>query len=54
MSISGYTSLMKAAEMGYIDTVRILLEHGANIKAKNEQGNLHTFINTKDKSGKLY
>ena len=54
MSISGYTSLMKAAQMGDIESVRILLEHGANVKDKDEQGKLHTIINTKDKSGKLH
>ena len=54
MSISGETSLMTAAQMGDIESVRILLEYGANIKAKNEEGKLHTIINTKDKSGKLH
>ena len=37
---------MLAAEFGKTDAVGILLEHGANVNAKNEQGKLHT-INVK-------
>ena len=33
---------MWAVESGNIDTVRIILEHGADINAKNEHGKLHT------------
>ena len=40
----GQTSLMLAAESGNTDAVGILLEHGANVNAKNEQGKLHTII----------
>ena len=43
-NISGMTSLMSAAinYEGNTDTVRILLEHGADINAKDEDGELHT------------
>ena len=46
MSISGETSLMKAAEMGYTKSVRILLEHGADVNSKDESGELYTIIVT--------
>ena len=37
---------MWAVESGNIDTVRIILENGANINAKNEHGKLHTITVT--------
>ena len=37
---------MWAVESGNIDTVRIILEHGADINAKNEHGKLHTITLT--------
>ncbi len=37
---------MWAVESGNIDTVRILLEHGADINTKNEHGKFHTSIVT--------
>ena len=40
------TSLMKAAEYDNTDTVRILLEHGADVNTKNNWGELHTIILT--------
>ena len=39
----GMNSLMYAANT---DIVRILLEHGADINAKDKQGKLHTIIVT--------
>ena len=42
----GETSLMKAAQMGYIESVRILLEHGADVNSKDESGKLYTIIVT--------
>ncbi len=35
---------MLAAEYGTPDTVRILLEHGADVHTKDKDGKLHTFI----------
>ena len=35
---SGRTSLIKAAENGNMDIVKLLLEHGADINAKNKWG----------------
>ena len=35
---------MMASDNGITDTVGILLEHGADINAKDEQGKLHTII----------
>ena len=46
MSILEETSLMKAARICYTDLVRILLEHGADVNAKDEEGKLHTIIIT--------
>ena len=37
---------MKAAWNNNIDTVRILIEHGANVHAKDSQGELYTIILT--------
>ena len=37
---------MKAAQMGYIESVRILLEHGADVNSKDESGKLYTIIVT--------
>ena len=37
----GHTSLMMAAESGNTDTVRIILEHGADVNAKDVYGKLH-------------
>ena len=37
---------MRAVEMGHTDTVRILLEHGADVNTKNIHGELHTIIVT--------
>ena len=37
---------MKAAEMGYTKSVRILLEHGADVNSKDESGELYTIIVT--------
>ena len=34
----GKTSLMYAAQYGYTETVRILLEHGANVNYKENDG----------------
>ena len=34
----GYTCLMTAAEFGQADIIQILLDHGANIEARNEKG----------------
>ena len=36
----GKNSLMYAAESGHQEVVQILLEHGANIEAKNNDGEL--------------
>ena len=38
----GETSLMQAAVYGNTETVKILLEHGADINTKNQEGKLHT------------
>ena len=38
------TSLMKAAEYDITDTVRILLEHGADVNTKDNNGKFHKFI----------
>ena len=35
---------MWAAQSGYTDIVRILLEHGAGINTKDNDGKLHKFI----------
>ena len=35
---------MYAAKSGNTDTVRILLEHGADINTKDNNGKLHKFI----------
>ena len=42
----GQTSLMLAAQFGNTEAVGILLEHGSNVNAKDEQGKLHTIIVT--------
>ena len=42
----GKTSLMKAAMRGRTETVKILLEHGADINTKDKDGKLHTIIVT--------
>ena len=41
-SYLGRTSLMKAAAYGNTETVKILLEHGADINTKDNDGKLHT------------
>ena len=38
------TSLMKAAEYDNTDTVRILLEHGADVNTKDNNGKFLKFI----------
>ena len=42
----GKTSLMEAAMWGKSDTVKILLEHGAEVNTKDKYGKLHTIIVT--------
>ena len=37
---------MLAAQNGFIDVVRILLEHGADVNTKDEIGELHSIIVT--------
>ena len=39
----GGTSLMLAAMNDHTDTVRILLEYGADVNTKNVYGKLHTY-----------
>ena len=46
IKLLGSTSLIKAALSGNPDTVKILLEHGADVKTKNKYGKLHTIIVT--------
>ena len=40
----GVTSLMQAAKYGNTETVKILLEHGADVNSKDEEGELYTII----------
>ena len=40
----GRTSLIYAAKSNNTDTVRILLEHGANVNTMHEVGKLHIII----------
>ena len=42
----GHTSLIMAAKVGSTKTVRILLEHGADVNSKDENGELNTIIFT--------
>lgn len=51
----GNTALHEACRMGYAATINTLLEHGADVNAKNHKGStpLHMFCYGNPKAGKI-